>query len=209
MSNGMSRLLKLNAFYTDCGFYFYFLIFDLLFVADVVIVVAVVILLGLFSLQHYGVDKVGWLFAPIVLLWFLLIGGIGIFNIWKYDCGVLRAYSPVYIFHYFKRRGKNGWTSLGGIMLSITGHHSVYVCTLYIYTYIYIFIEVLLMIAKNIAGTEALFADLAHFPVSAIQLAFTVVVFPCLLLAYSGQAAYLMKNKDHVSDAFYRSIPGS
>ncbi|KAL4578134.1 hypothetical protein LXL04_014253 [Taraxacum kok-saghyz] len=145
---------------------------------DVVIVVAVVILLGLFSLQHYGPDKVGWLFAPIVFLWFLLIGGIGIYNIWKYDIGVLRAFSPVYIFRYFKRRGKNGWTSLGGIMLSIT-------------------------------GTEALFADLAHFPVSAIQLAFTVVVFPCLLLAYSGQAAYLMKNKDHVHDAFYRSIPES
>ncbi|KAJ0656038.1 putative potassium transporter [Helianthus annuus] len=143
---------------------------------DVVVVVAVVILVGLFSLQHYGVDKVGWLFAPIVLLWFLLIGGIGIFNIWKHDSGVLRAFSPVYIFRYFKRRGKKGWTSLGGIMLSIT-------------------------------GTEALFADLAHFPVSAIQLAFTVVVFPCLLLAYSGQAAYLMNNKDHASDAFYRSIP--
>ncbi|KAL8211333.1 hypothetical protein R6Q57_005770 [Mikania cordata] len=143
---------------------------------DVVILVAVVILIGLFSLQHYGVDKVGWLFAPIVLLWFLLIGGIGIFNILKYDSGVLRAFSPVYIFYYFRRRGKNGWISLGGIMLSIT-------------------------------GTEALFADLAHFPVSAIQLAFTVVVFPCLLLAYSGQAAYLMYNKEHVSDAFYRSMP--
>lgn len=97
--------------------------YSLLFVADVVVVVAVVILVGLFSLQHYGVDKVGWLFAPIVLLWFLLIGGIGIFNIWKYDSGVLRAFSPVYIFRYFKRRGKNGWTSLGGIMLSITGRH--------------------------------------------------------------------------------------
>lgn len=57
-------------------------------------------------------------------------------------------------------------------------------------------------------GTEALFADLAHFPVLAIQLAFTVVVFPCLLLAYAGQAAYIMVNRDHVVDAFYRSIPG-
>ncbi|KAF5765454.1 putative potassium transporter [Helianthus annuus] len=143
---------------------------------DVVILVSVVILLGLFSLQHYGVDKVAWLFAPIVLLWFLFIGAIGIFNIIKYDSGVLRAFSPVHIFHYFKRRGKNGWISLGGIMLSIT-------------------------------GTEALFADLAHFPLSAIQLAFTVVVFPCLLLAYCGQAAYLMYNKQHVHDAFYASIP--
>ncbi|MCL7040776.1 hypothetical protein MKW94_020674, partial [Papaver nudicaule] len=55
--------------------------------------------------------------------------------------------------------------------------------------------------------TEALFADLAHFPVSAVQVAFTMLVFPCLLLAYTGQAAYIIKNQDHVIDAFYRSIP--
>lgn len=60
-----------------------------------------------------------------------------------------------------------------------------------------------------VAGTEALFADLGHFPVLAVQIAFTIVVFPSLLLAYSGQAAYLMMNKDHVVDAFYRSIPGT
>ncbi|KAF6137580.1 hypothetical protein GIB67_031859 [Kingdonia uniflora] len=140
---------------------------------DVVVVVAVIILVGLFSMQHYGTDRVGWLFAPIVLLWFLLIGGIGAFNIWKYDYTVLKAFSPVYMYRYLTR---GGWTSLGGIMLSIT-------------------------------GTEALFADLAHFPVLAVQIAFTVVVFPCLLLAYSGQAAYLTKNHNHVIDAFYHSIP--
>ncbi|KAL5175064.1 Potassium transporter 11 [Glycine soja] len=144
--------------------------------SGVVVLVAVVILVGFFSMQHYGTDRVSWLFAPIVLLWFLLIGGIGIFNIWKYGSGVLKAFSPVYIYRYFRRGGKEGWTSLGGIMLSIT-------------------------------GTEALFADLAHFPVSAVQLAFTLVVFPCLLLAYSGQAAYLMNNLTHSQDAFYRSIP--
>ncbi|XP_020232423.1 potassium transporter 10 isoform X1 [Cajanus cajan] len=144
--------------------------------SGVVVLVAVVILVGFFSLQHYGTDRVSWLFAPIVLLWFLLIGGIGIFNIWKYGSSVLKAFSPVYIYRYFRRGGKEGWTSLGGIMLSIT-------------------------------GTEALFADLAHFPVSAVQLAFTLVVFPCLLLAYTGQAAYLMNNLSHSQDAFYRSIP--
>ncbi|KAK4399538.1 Potassium transporter 11 [Sesamum angolense] len=142
---------------------------------DVVVLVAVIILVGLFSLQHYGTDRVGWLFAPIVLLWFLMIGGIGIFNIYKFDTSVLRAFSPVYIYRFFKRGKKKGWTSLGD--------HAQY------------------------HRTEALFADLAHFPVSAIQLAFTVIVFPCLLLAYSGQAAYIMENRDHVADAFYRSIP--
>ncbi|KAI4332038.1 hypothetical protein L6164_016979 [Bauhinia variegata] len=146
--------------------------------SGIVVLVAVVILVGLFSVQHYGTDRVGWLFAPIVLLWFLLIGSIGIYNIWKHDSSVLKAFSPVYIYRYLRRGGKDGFTSLGGILLSIT-------------------------------GTEALFADLAHFPVSAVQIAFTVVVFPCLLLAYSGQAAYLMNNLDHAKDAFYRSIPDS
>jgi KUP system potassium uptake protein len=61
---------------------------------------------------------------------------------------------------------------------------------------------------RIVTGTEALFADLALFPVSAVQIAFTVVVFPCLLLAYSGQAAFIMNNKTLVNDAFYRSIPG-
>jgi KUP system potassium uptake protein len=74
-------------------------------------------------MQHYGTDKVGWLFAPIVLLWFILIGSVGALNIHKYSNGsVLKAYNPVYIFRYFKRGKAKSWTSLGGIMLSITGH---------------------------------------------------------------------------------------
>ncbi|KAK9007371.1 hypothetical protein V6N11_074299 [Hibiscus sabdariffa] len=148
----------------------------------VVLVVAVALLVALFSMQHYGTDKVSWLFAPVVLLWFLAVAGIGTYNIWKYDTSVLKAFLPVYIWRYFKRRRKDGWISLGGIMLSIT---------------------------VIVIGTEALFADLAFFPVAAVQLAFTVVVFPCLLLAYAGQAAYLIKNRDNVDEAFYRSIPVS
>ncbi|KAK4800392.1 hypothetical protein SAY86_020879 [Trapa natans] len=58
-------------------------------------------------------------------------------------------------------------------------------------------------------GTEVVFADLSHFPGSAIQISFTVIVYPTLLLVYSGQAAYLLENPDHVVDAFYRSIPES
>jgi len=144
---------------------------------DVVVIVAVIILIGLFCMQHYGTDKVGWLFAPLVLLWFILIGSVGVVNIHKYNSSVLKAYNPVYIFRYFKRGKSEIWASLGGVMLSIT-------------------------------GTEALYADLCHFPVLAIQIAFTLVVFPCLLLAYTGQAAYIIDHKDHVADAFYRSIPG-
>ncbi|GAU23200.1 hypothetical protein TSUD_172280, partial [Trifolium subterraneum] len=64
-------------------------------------------------------------------------------------------------------------------------------------------------ILLSITGTEALFADLANFPVSSVQIAFTLVVFPCLLLSYSGQAAYLVNNLHHSQDVFYRCIPGT
>lgn len=142
---------------------------------DVVVIVSVVILIGLFSMQHYGTDKVSWLFAPIVFIWFILIGVLGAVNIYTYDRSVLKAFNPIYVYRYFKR-GKTSWASLGGIMLSIT-------------------------------GTEALFADLSYFPVQAIQIAFTTVVFPCLLLQYTGQAAYIATYKKNVSHAFYYSLP--
>ncbi|VAI36039.1 unnamed protein product [Triticum turgidum subsp. durum] len=141
---------------------------------DVVVIVSVVILIGLFSMQHYGTDKVSWLFAPIVFVWFILIGILGAVNIYTYDRSVLKAFNPVYVYRYFKR-GKTSWASLGGIMLSIT-------------------------------GTEALFADLSYFPVQAIQIAFTTVVFPSLLLQYTGQAAYIATHKDKVSHSFYFSL---
>ncbi|XP_044492982.1 putative potassium transporter 12 isoform X1 [Mangifera indica] len=60
-----------------------------------------------------------------------------------------------------------------------------------------------------ITGAEAMFADLGHFSVLSIQIAFTCLVFPCLLLAYMGQAAYLMKYPVSAERIFYDSVPDS
>ncbi|TVU47139.1 hypothetical protein EJB05_06724 [Eragrostis curvula] len=60
-------------------------------------------------------------------------------------------------------------------------------------------------------GSEAMFADLGHFSYSAIQLAFTCLVYPALILAYMGQAAYLSKHHDFYSSSqvgFYIAVPG-
>ncbi|XP_020190465.1 potassium transporter 6-like [Aegilops tauschii subsp. strangulata] len=59
-----------------------------------------------------------------------------------------------------------------------------------------------------ITGAEAMFADLGHFNKRSIQVAFSTVVYPSLILAYAGQAAYLIKNPADLSTAFYSSIPG-
>lgn len=89
--------------------------------ADAVVGISIAILVTLFSIQRFGTDKVGFSFAPVVFIWFSFIGGIGLFNLFKYDIGVLRAFNPTYIVDYFQRNGKHGWISLGGVFLCITG----------------------------------------------------------------------------------------
>ena len=89
--------------------------------ADMIVWISVAILVLLFSAQRFGTDKVGYTFAPIICIWFAFIGGIGIFNFFKFDTTVIKALNPQYIFDYFKRNKKEAWISLGGTVLSITG----------------------------------------------------------------------------------------
>ncbi|KAJ6319659.1 hypothetical protein OIU78_015134 [Salix suchowensis] len=112
-----------------------------------IVLLACVILVGLFALQHCGTHK------------------------------ILRALSPHYIIKFFSQTGKDGWISLGGVLLSIT-------------------------------GTEAMFADLGHFTALSIRLAFALAIYPCLVVQYMGQAAFLSKNPSSMSNSFYDSIPG-
>ncbi|KAL4568384.1 hypothetical protein LXL04_023995 [Taraxacum kok-saghyz] len=61
-----------------------------------------------------------------------------------------------------------------------------------------------------ITGSEAMYADLGHFSQLSIKMAFTFVVYPSLILAYMGQAAYLSKHHILETDyriGFYVSVP--
>ncbi|XP_074590284.1 potassium transporter 6-like isoform X2 [Curcuma longa] len=61
-----------------------------------------------------------------------------------------------------------------------------------------------------ITGSEAMYADLGHFSQLSIQIAFTSMIYPSLILAYMGQAAYLSKHHIIESDyhiGFYVSVP--
>ncbi|KAE8690807.1 Potassium transporter 10 [Hibiscus syriacus] len=141
--------------------------------------VACIILIGLFALQHYGTHRVGFLFAPVVLLWLLCISAIGLYNIIHWNPHVYQALSPYYMYKFFRKTQRGGWMSLGGILLCIT-------------------------------GSEAMFADLGHFSQLSIKIAFTSLVYPSLILAYMGQAAYLSRHHTMDSDfqiGFYVSVP--
>jgi KUP system potassium uptake protein len=93
---------------------------------DVVVWISVAILILLFLVQRFGTDHVGYAFSPFVLTWFLLIAGIGVYNLVTYDSSVLRAFYPKYIIDYFKRDSKQAWISLGGIVLCITGNEALF-----------------------------------------------------------------------------------
>ncbi|XP_050213181.1 potassium transporter 7 [Mercurialis annua] len=58
-------------------------------------------------------------------------------------------------------------------------------------------------------GSEAMFADLCYFSVRSIQLTFVLLVLPCLMLGYLGQAAYLMEHHSAsvAEQAFFSSVP--
>jgi len=92
-------------------------------VTDYTVLFACFVLIGLFALQHCRTHRVGFLFAPILLAWLGCIGGIGIYNIFKWNPSVIRALSPYYIYNFFRKAGQDGWSSLGGIVLCITGLH--------------------------------------------------------------------------------------
>ncbi|GLT74717.1 hypothetical protein SLA2020_465000 [Shorea laevis] len=145
---------------------------------DAVVGVSVAILIALFAFQRFGIDKVGYSFAPIICIWFIFLTGVGLYNIYTHEVGVLHAFNLSYMVKYFQRNSKTAWISLGGVILCTT-------------------------------GTKAMFADLGHFNVRAIQISFSAIVLPSIIIAYTGQAAYLSKHPSDVANTFYKSVPGT
>ncbi|KAL8151259.1 hypothetical protein V2J09_021067 [Rumex salicifolius] len=93
---------------------------------DVVVWISVTILILLFWFQRFGTDKVGYSFAPIISIWFTANIVIGVYNFVKFRPSVIRALNPWYIYKYFKNNGKEGWVSLGGVVLCITGTEALF-----------------------------------------------------------------------------------
>ncbi|GLJ23161.1 hypothetical protein SUGI_0437320 [Cryptomeria japonica] len=58
-----------------------------------------------------------------------------------------------------------------------------------------------------ITGAEAMFADLGHFNKRSIQIAYSTLVYPALILTYTGQTAYLIKHPEDMKNAFYSAVP--
>ncbi|KAL0375982.1 UNVERIFIED_CONTAM: Potassium transporter 7 [Sesamum calycinum] len=91
-----------------------------------VVKISVACIIVLFSVQRYGTSKVGLVVGPALFLWFCSLGGIGIYNIIKYDSRVFQAFNPIHIYHFFKRNSTKAWYSLGGCLLCATGSEAMF-----------------------------------------------------------------------------------
>ncbi|HET9032041.1 MAG TPA: potassium transporter Kup [Dokdonella sp.] len=90
-----------------------------------VVPITVLILLGIFAIQKHGTSRVGPLFAPITLIWFLTLGTLGIFGI-LHEPSVLQALIPHHAIMFFVHNGKLGIFAMGAVVLSITGAEALY-----------------------------------------------------------------------------------
>ncbi len=92
---------------------------------EIVIPVALGILLALFWTQRRGTGTIGLFFGPVMLVWFVAIGTLGILNILQHP-GVLSALNPVYAIEFLATHGPLAFFALGAVVLCLTGAEALY-----------------------------------------------------------------------------------
>lgn len=90
-----------------------------------VVPIAVVILAGLFVLQRFGTERIGRLFGPIMILWFLIAAFLGLTSLVRTP-EMLLALSPHWIVFLVIHQPWVAFVALGGVVLAITGAEALY-----------------------------------------------------------------------------------
>ena len=94
-------------------------------IARYIVALSALILVGLFALQSQGTDRIGKLFGPIMTVWFVTIGVLGLSGILIHP-SVLVALDPRYGFAYLFGHGITGFLVLGAVFLCATGAEALY-----------------------------------------------------------------------------------
>ena len=90
-----------------------------------IVPLSLIILVGLFVLQSRGTDRIGKIFGPVMVLWFLAIAVLGLLAILKAP-EILKAANPAYGIDLFVREPWIAFVSLGSVVLSVTGCEALY-----------------------------------------------------------------------------------
>ncbi len=90
-----------------------------------VVPLALAILVGLFSVQRAGTGAIGNVFGPVMIVWFVTIGVLGIKGIVQHPT-VLAAVSPHHAVQFFLHNRAEGFVVLGAVFLVATGGEALY-----------------------------------------------------------------------------------
>lgn len=90
-----------------------------------VVPVAIVILICLFSVQSRGTAMVANAFGPVMIIWFLTLGVMGLMHI-SDDPGIVHAINPVFAVQFLLTHGVIGLVILGAVFLAVTGGEALY-----------------------------------------------------------------------------------
>jgi len=90
-----------------------------------VVPIAIVILLSLFVIQSRGTERIGFLFGPVMVVWFVTIALLGVRWI-SQDFHVLSAFNPIHAVQFFATNGFHGFVVLGSVFLVVTGGEALY-----------------------------------------------------------------------------------
>jgi len=85
-----------------------------------ILAVTIGILIGLFLIQSHGTARVAGLFGPVCILWFVVIGGLGLYHI-SDEPGILWSFNPYHAAQFLATHGVLGLFVLGAVFLTVTG----------------------------------------------------------------------------------------
>ena len=91
-----------------------------------IVPISLTILLGLFIIQARGTDKVGKLFGPVMLIYFVAIAGMGVVNIGQHPQVLWEPLNPWYIVAFFQSHPLISFLSLSAVVYAITGVEALY-----------------------------------------------------------------------------------
>jgi KUP system potassium uptake protein len=90
-----------------------------------IVPITIVILVGLFLIQRRGTGGIGRIFGPVMAVWFVVIGALGVGQIVHHP-GVLASVNPAHGAMFFVRNGWHGFLILGSVFLVVTGGEALY-----------------------------------------------------------------------------------
>ncbi|ODP31992.1 potassium transporter Kup [Pandoraea sp. ISTKB] len=90
-----------------------------------VLPITIVILIVLFSMQKSGTAKVGRLFGPVMVVWFVILGVLGVYNM-VLAPEIVKAINPYYGIHFIRTHALQAYIVLGSVFLVLTGAEALY-----------------------------------------------------------------------------------